>query len=104
VFEFRIRVNKWSVGREKEGASEKGEDLKAEGSLLNIRTGRSKGGRGFSLVERVCVCEREETLALKATNASPHQSVYFVGDQRDASVSEFTRRRSKRRLARMRRD
>jgi len=48
--------------------------------------------------------EREETLALKATNASPHQSVYFVGDQRDASVSEFTRRRSKRRLARMRRD
>jgi len=98
------------VGREKESASERGEDLKAEGSLLNIRTGRSKGGRGFSLVERVCVSERErerereETLALKATNASPHQSVYFVGDQRDASVSEFTRRRSKRRLARMRRD
>ena len=58
--------------------------------------------------DRECVCERErereETLALKATNASPHQSVYFVGDQRDASVSEFTRRRSKRRLARMRRD
>jgi len=53
------------VGREKESASERGEDLKAEGSLLNIRTGRSKGGRGFSLpqesllVERVCVSERE---------------------------------------------
>jgi len=49
VFEFRIRVNE-CVGR----ASEKGEDLKAEGSLLNIRTGLV----GISLVESVCVSER----------------------------------------------